>query len=248
MGLYYCSLVLVQRRPSRLRGPATLTGLTAKFRRSVGNFGLTTGGKASTVRLAVGSRAAAQRFGKRFINGVQSMRVIVTGAAQGIGEGVARMLAAGGHALVLADIQADKVAAVAAELGAQPVRVDIADPASCLAMVATAQQHLGGLDAVVQVAGLDLPPGPFDDTDEDLWRKVIDVNLSGPWWVAKAAVPAFEASGAGRLVIISSVAAMKPYADSTPAYNAAKAELHGLVMAVASGRGYNGGLCKKKAN
>lgn len=162
------------------------------------------------------------------------MRVIVTGAAQGIGECVARMLAKDGHALVLADIQEKKVAAVAAELGAQPVRVDISNPASCLAMVAVAQQQLGGLDAVVQVAGLDAPPGSFDSTDDDLWRKVIDVDLSGPWWVAKAAVPAFEASGEGRLVIISSVSAMMPDADTTPAYNAAKAGLHGLVTALAS--------------
>jgi 3-oxoacyl-[acyl-carrier protein] reductase len=168
------------------------------------------------------------------------LRVIVTGAAQGIGECVARMLAEDGHALVLTDIQEKKVAAVAAELGAQPVGVDISDPASCLAMVAEARQHLGGLDAVVQVAGLDAPPGSFDSTDDDLWRKVIDVDLSGPWWVAKAAVPAFEASGGGRLVIISSVSAMMPDADTTPAYNAAKAGLHGLVVALASeleGRG-----------
>ncbi len=75
------------------------------------------------------------------------MRVIVTGAAQGIGECVARMLAKDGHALALADIQEEKVAAVASELGARPVRVDIADPASCLAMIAVAQQQLGGLDA-----------------------------------------------------------------------------------------------------
>lgn len=168
------------------------------------------------------------------------MRVIVTGAAQGIGECVARMLAKDGHALVLADIQEQKVTAVAAELGAQAVRVDISDPDSCLAMVAVAQQKLGGLDAAVQVAGLDAPPGSFDSTDDDLWRKVIDVDLSGPWWVAKAAVPAFEVSGGGRLVIISSVAAMMPDAETTPAYNAAKAGLHGLVTALASeleGRG-----------
>jgi 3-oxoacyl-[acyl-carrier protein] reductase len=168
------------------------------------------------------------------------MRVIVTGAAQGIGECVARMLARDGHALVLADIQEKKVAAVAAELGAQAVRVDISDPASCLAMIAVAQQQLGGLDAVVQVAGLDAPPGTFDSTDDDLWRKVIDVDLSGPWWVAKAAVPAFDASGAGRLVIISSVSAMIADVGTTPAYNAAKAGLHGLVAALASeleGRG-----------
>ena len=168
------------------------------------------------------------------------MRVIVTGAAQGIGECVARMLAKDGHALVLADIQRKKVTAVAAELGAQPVRVDISDPASCLAMVAVAQQHLGGLDGVVQVAGLDAPPGSFDSTDDDLWRKVIDVDLSGPWWVTKAAVPAFEAAGAGRLIIVSSVSAMMPAPGTTPAYNAAKAGLHGLVTALASeleGRG-----------
>jgi NAD(P)-dependent dehydrogenase (short-subunit alcohol dehydrogenase family) len=168
------------------------------------------------------------------------MRVIVTGAAQGIGECVARMLAHEGHALALADIQEEKVAAVAAELGAQSVRVDIADPASCLAMVAVAQQQLGGLDAVVQVAGLDAPPGTFDSTDEYLWRNVIDIDLSGPWWVAKAAVPALEASGGGRLVIISSVSAMMPDADTTPAYHAAKAGLHGLVTRLAGeleGRG-----------
>ena len=168
------------------------------------------------------------------------MRVIVTGAAQGIGECVARMLAEDGHALVLADIQEKKVAAVAAELGAHAVRVDISDPESCLAMVAVAQQQLGGLDAAVQVAGLDAPPGTFDSTDADLWQKVIDVDLSGPWWVAKAAVPAFEASGGGRLVIISSVSAMIADVGTTPAYNAAKAGLHGLVVALASeleGRG-----------
>lgn len=84
-------------------------------------------------------------------------------------------------------------------------------------MVAVAQQQLGGLDAAVQVAGLDAPPGTFDGADDDLWRKVIDVDLSGPWWVAKAAVPAFEASGAGRLVIISSVSAMTAEVDTTPA-------------------------------
>jgi 3-oxoacyl-[acyl-carrier protein] reductase len=107
-------------------------------------------------------------------------------------------------------------------------------------MIAVAQQQLGGLDAVVQVAGLDAPPGTFDSTDDDLWRKVIDVDLSGPWWVAKAAVPAFDASGAGRLVIISSVSAMIADVGTTPAYNAAKAGLHGLVAALASeleGRG-----------
>ncbi len=94
-----------------------------------------------------------QRLGKTLVHRVQPMRGIVTGAAQGIGECVARMLAKDGHALVLADIQEKKVAAVAAELGAQSVRVDISNPASCLVMVAVAQQQLGGLDAVERERG-----------------------------------------------------------------------------------------------
>ncbi len=75
-----------------------------------------------------GGRPTPQRLGKTPVHRVQPMRVIVTGAAQGIGQCVARMLAKDGHALVLADIQEKKVAAVAAELGAQAVRVESPTP------------------------------------------------------------------------------------------------------------------------
>lgn len=167
--------------------------------------------------------------------------VVVTGAAQGIGRAVAETLARRpGTALLLADIQYDKVTEVAAGLGAEPAAVDLSDPASCRAMIRTAVEALGGLDAVVQVAGLDAPSGTALTTDDDLWRRVIDVDLSGPWWVAQAAAAHMADHGGGRIVIVSSASAYVASDGTTPAYHAAKAGLHGMVVAMAQqleGRG-----------
>ena len=161
------------------------------------------------------------------------MNVIVTGAAQGIGEGVARRLAAEGHRLVLADIQAAAVAAVARDLGASSIEVDIASPESAREMARRAIAALGHVDAIVNVAGLDAPRGTALTTDEELWRRVLDVDLSGPWWCTKALLEHFLERGGGRVVIISSVAAWRAHDTITPAYSAAKAGLHGLVVALA---------------
>ena len=161
------------------------------------------------------------------------MNVIVTGAAQGIGESVARHLATRGHRLVLADIQANAVAVIARDLGASSVEVDIASPESAREMARSAIATLGRVDALVNVAGLDAPPGTALTTDDDLWRRVVDVDLSGPWWCTKALLEHFLDAGGGRVVIISSVAAWRGYDQITPAYSAAKAGLHGLVTALA---------------
>ena len=161
------------------------------------------------------------------------MNVIVTGAAQGIGEGVARHLAEEGHRLVLADIQADAVAAVARELGASAVEVDIADAESAREMARRAIAALGHVDALVNIAGLNAPRGTALTTNEELWRRVIDVDLSGPWWCTKALLDHFLERGAGRVVIISSGSAWRGSDEVTPAYSAAKAGLHGLVTALA---------------
>lgn len=125
---------------------------------------------------------------------LENMSVIVTGAAQGIGECVARMLAREGARLLLADIQGEKVAAVAESLRkenaeAHSVMVDITDIQLVQDMADAALEKLGRIDGLVNVAGLDAPPGAAWEIDEEHWRHVIDVDLNGPWWCTKAVLP-----------------------------------------------------------
>ena len=109
--------------------------------------------------------------------------VIVTGAAQGIGECIARTLHARGYQVFLADIQTDKVARVAADLGVGWSAVDICDPDRTTEMVNNA------IAALVNVAGIDGPYRASDKVDPDHWRKIIDADLSGPWWCIQSVLP-----------------------------------------------------------
>lgn len=160
---------------------------------------------------------------------------IVTGAAQGIGECIARTLAADGATLLLSDIQEEKAARVAASLredGArvESVPVDIADPRLTEAMVAAALHHFGGVDGLVNNAGIDAPRGLAWEIDEAHWRKLIDVDLSGPWWCIKAVLPHMMERRKGKIVTISSISARLGSPRTSPAYAAAKAGLIGLTI------------------
>lgn len=162
---------------------------------------------------------------------------VVTGAAQGIGECVARTLATSGAALMLADIQDAKVAQVAAglrETGARAgsVRVDISDPRQTEEMAQAALRHFGRVDALVTCAGLDAPPGLAWEIDEAHWRQLIDVDLTGCWWSIKAVLPHMMGRGKGKIVTISSTSARTGGRTSSPAYSAAKAGVIGLVAAL----------------
>ena len=132
---------------------------------------------------------------------------VVTGAGSGIGRAVALALGGRGDAVVCADL--DAVAATAtAELvgaGAIAVPVDVADPASCDALVAGAVGRLGAVDVLVTCAGIELG-GPATELGDDAWRRVVDVNLSGTFWCARAAARAMIAAGrGGRMVLIGSI-------------------------------------------
>ena len=147
---------------------------------------------------------------------LEGKHIVVTGAAQGIGECVARTLAAKAAALYLTDIQADKVAGVAAELGMASGPVDISDRASARAMIADAIECLGHIDCLVNVAGIDAPHMDVLDEDEAHWRRLIDTDLSGPWWVTQAALPHMLARKSGRIVMISSVVGSWVSPESPP--------------------------------
>ncbi len=165
--------------------------------------------------------------------------VIVTGAAQGIGECVARYLARQGAKLALGDLQIDKLNAVQQQLSSQGAvacayYVDIANPDLVKAMIGSVLQDFGRIDALVNVAGLDAPPGLAWEITEAEWRNVIDVNLSGQWWMIQAVLPQMMTQRSGKIVTISSISARHAFPDHTPAYSAAKAGLIGLTSSLAT--------------
>ncbi|MBM3526238.1 MAG: SDR family NAD(P)-dependent oxidoreductase, partial [Alphaproteobacteria bacterium] len=154
--------------------------------------------------------------------------VIVTGAAQGIGECVARFLAADGATLLLADIQGAKVAKVADDIRASGARVqstvvDITDPRKTDAMAGMALKSFGRIDALVSIAGIDAPPGTAWEIDEAHWRALIDADLTGTWWCIKSVLPSMLERKKGRIVMISSSSARIGSLAISPAYSAAKA-------------------------
>lgn len=162
---------------------------------------------------------------------------IVTGAAQGIGECIARTLLADSATLLLADIQEARVADVAAAFrrdGArvQSAGVDVSDLRQTEQMVTLALQHFGRVDALVNSAGVDAPPGLAWEIDEAHWCQVIDLDLSGTWWCIKSVLPHMMERRKGKIVSISSTSARTGGTRSSPAYSAAKAGLLGLVVAL----------------
>lgn len=165
---------------------------------------------------------------------IKEQSIVVTGAAQGIGECVAKTLSAAGAELLLADIQEEKVANVAAALGCKSIRVDIADPKSATAMINAVIERNGRIDALVNIAGIDAPYVDALDVDEEHWRRLINVDLNGPWWCTSAALPHMIKQGSGRIVIISSVAAISAAPTISPAYSAAKSGLIGLVIGLSA--------------
>src|SRR5689334_14659261 len=109
-----------------------------------------------------------------------SRRVLITGASSGVGLAAARRFASEGAAVALLARRADRLAALADELGdkAYAFPVDITDAGAVAEAVAAAVEALGGLDVVVNAAGMVVPAG-LADLDAVTWRTVLDVNLSG---------------------------------------------------------------------
>ena len=160
---------------------------------------------------------------------------LITGAAQGIGRCAAEFFAADGAAVMLADIQGDKVGDVAAGLVAKDhtadaVQTDVSNPVSTAEMVERTLARFGRVDILVNVAGIDAPPGSAWEIDESHWRNVIDVDLTGQWWCAQAVLPHMMDRGSGRIIFISSGSARVGDRDISVAYNAAKAGLIGLTI------------------
>jgi 2-hydroxycyclohexanecarboxyl-CoA dehydrogenase len=129
---------------------------------------------------------------------------VVTGAASGIGEGVARYLHALGAAVVLCDIDDERGRQVSSELdGTIFQRMDVTDSSSVDASILAASTTLGPIDVLVNCAGADVIK-PFLETDEALWRWLVELNLMGVFRTTKAVLPGMVERGWGRVVNIAS--------------------------------------------
>ena len=183
---------------------------------------------------------------------------LVTGAgsADGIGFASARLLARMGARVVLSSTTErihERVAELAAEgLDAQGFAADLTDRAAATALVADAAAHLGGLDIVVNNAGmthvgLTLASGTLVDQPADDWERQLQITLLTAVNVTRAAIPLLRARGAGRLVMVSSVTGPLVSASGSSAYSAAKGAMDGLMRAVAIEEGPHAITCNSVA-
>ena len=152
-------------------------------------------------------------------------RILVTGAASGIGRAIAQLFAAEGAGVALLDRDRDGLAAASAESGGTGIACDLTDVTAIGPAVDQAANALGGIDGLVNSAGVDLMR-PLDTMTLDEWTRVLHVNLTAPMLVCRAALPAMRECGGGTILAIASGAALRPLPHRT-AYCAAKA---GLVM------------------
>jgi NAD(P)-dependent dehydrogenase (short-subunit alcohol dehydrogenase family) len=145
---------------------------------------------------------------------LEGKKAIITGAAQGLGRAIALDFAAEGAEMLLADIQGEKVAQVAALIGenggrAEVVEVDVTDAAQVEAMVQRAVAIFGNVDILVNDAGGSGTVGVqhIEDVTEEMWDAQIDLNLKSAFLVCRAMVPRMRSQGHGRIVNISSASA-----------------------------------------
>lgn len=152
---------------------------------------------------------------------LSTRRILITGAASGMGREIARLFAAEGAALVLLDRNGEGVTGVASELDATGFACDVTDRDEVNAIVGEAGRRLGGLDGLVNAAGI-LDITPFVDLDPASWDRMLAVNMTGPFNVTKAALPFLQAAEAATIVNIASVSALMPM-PGTAGYSASKA-------------------------
>lgn len=147
-------------------------------------------------------------------NLLEGRRILVTGAARGLGLAFARACGEAGASVAMADIRADLVEASAAALReagitAHAIEADLADPASIERCAARAIQVLGGLDGLVNNAAVTDSGGrAADDIAIEVWDKVMAVNVRGTWLMGRACRAALRASGRGAIVNLASDTAL----------------------------------------
>lgn len=159
--------------------------------------------------------------------------VAITGASRGIGASAARLFAEAGANVVLLARSAGEIDALAAEIGPQALSIacDVANYAEVESALRAATERFGGLDVLINNAGVIEPISHLATSDPNDWGQVIDINLKGVYYGMRAAMPIMEAAGGGSILTISSGAAHGPV-EAWSHYCASKAGVNMLTRCV----------------
>jgi len=162
---------------------------------------------------------------------------LITGGAGGMGGAQARLFAKEGAAVVVADVDEKAVQEMArgiAEDGGRALStpLDVRESAQWEACVVLAEKEFGALNVLCNIAGVNRRVD-FDDIDEETWRWVVDVNLTGQFLGIKAVVPAMRRAGGGSIINMGSLSAVRPGFGS-PAYAASKTGLWSVTLTTAA--------------
>jgi NAD(P)-dependent dehydrogenase (short-subunit alcohol dehydrogenase family) len=169
-------------------------------------------------------------------------RALVTGGYGGIGRVVSELLAGAGATVAVAGRSESKAQAAAAEIGqgAIGVAIDVADRASAQAGVRAVAERLGGLDILVNTAGIERH-GPAEAVTPEVWEETIATNLSGTFWLVQAAgALMIEAGSGGRVILFSSTRGLAGGRRGFSPYGASKAGVNLLVKQLATEWGRHG--------
>jgi ketoreductase RED2 len=166
---------------------------------------------------------------------------VVTGSSSGIGEAAARRLAAlGANVVVNSSTSVEAGEAVAGSLDTESIYVqaDISDQDQGRRLIDATIERFGRLDLLVNNAGWTtvVPHDDLDALTDDIVRRTFDVNVFGTWWLTKAAMPHLRSSPDGNVVMVTSIAGVRPVGSSI-AYSMTKAALNQLTLLLAKSHG-----------
>ncbi|HMQ57015.1 MAG TPA: SDR family oxidoreductase [Rhizobiaceae bacterium] len=160
-------------------------------------------------------------------------RVAISAGAGGIGLAIARRMTKAGWRVAICDVSGEALAAAASELpGVLALRADVSDEGEVAAFFAEIERSFGGLDAMVNNAGIAGPTAGVEDIAPQDWRRCIDIGLTGQFLCTRHAVPMLKRAGGGSIVCMSSAAGKHGYAFRTP-YSAAKFGVIGFAQSLA---------------
>ena len=169
-------------------------------------------------------------------------RVVVTGAAQGIGRAIVAAMAAAGAKVAALDLDAAGLETARAAGAARVDTLDLSDQQAVMDTIGAIGAEFGGVDILVTAAGgvRGQVAQPLEQVDDRVWRQLFEANVDAAFFCAQAVAPKMKAQGAGRIVTISSGAGLRPSLTGIQAYSAAKHALVGLTKQLALELGPHG--------